>query len=431
MKKVFMAVFLLTTGLLTAQKYVLDSIAPLYGHLIKREANYLKFADESPYFNYFFSQMDSVFEGKNRKIHIFHIGGSHIQADVYSNKVRTYLQNTNEVSTAQRGFIFPYQLAKTNNPSNYRITANRDLWTGYRSSVTKDSIAWGLSGVTAAFRQIADTVYIKANHKTDIKNPYHFDKLRIFYNTWQDDYHINIMDSSLVVSDSINYETFYREFHFNTALESIAVTLHKKDTINDKAEFLLMGIELMNSTPGIEYTSIGVNGGSFAFYNRSAFFEKQLQLYRPDMFIISIGTNDGYMPKSEFKEDVFEAYYESFIQMILRINPQCAILLTVPNDVYYKKKYANSNTRRQQEVIYRLAQKYQMAVWDFYEIMDGLGSSNQWYRNKLMLSDRIHFTNLGYQIKGDLLLEALIDGWAKSVGRDKELLLQHYKGLNE
>ena len=59
-----------------------------------------------------------------------------------------------------------------------------------------------------------------------------------------------------------------------------------------------------------------------------------------------------------------------------------------------------------QEIIYNLAEKYNMGVWDFYEIMGGFNSSMKWYKNKLMPSDRIHFKVIGYRIKADLLLKA-------------------------
>jgi len=413
-----------------AQRYILDSILPIHGRVIHQEENQLKFASESPYFNLFFKRLDSVFEGKKDKIHIFHIGGSHIQADIYSNKLRTYLQNTNDVSMAQRGFIFPFHLARTNNPSNYKISGTREKWKGYRCSVT-DSVAWGLSGVSAAFREKTDTIYIEANHKNQTKNLYKFDKFRLFYNTWKYDYEITFLDSTLVVSDTINSNAFYKEYRFKTEVDSIAIALQLKDSTLVNPEFLFMGAELMNSNPGIEYTSIGVNGASFAFYNRSAYFEKQLQLYKPDLFIISIGTNDAYMPKSQFNSDKFRDYYESFIQMIQRVNPNCAILLTVPNDSYYKRKIPNPNTATQQKIIYEIAQKYQMAVWDFYKIMGGFGSSNKLYQRKLMPRDRVHFSYLGYQIKADLLLNALIDAWSTATNRDKEQLLDHYKNIHE
>jgi lysophospholipase L1-like esterase len=411
-----------------AQRYVLDSILPYHGKLINLDANQLSFASESPFFNSFFKRMDSVYEGKKDKLHIFHIGGSHIQADIYSNKFRTYLQNTNDVSMAQRGFVFPFHLAKTNNPTNYQISGTKSKWQGFRSSL-KDSVAWGLSGITAAFREKTDTIYIKANHKNYTKKPYNFNKLRLFYNTWKNDYDITFLDSTLVISETNNNDAFYKEYQLNAAVDSVAFRLQLKDTANIAPEFLFMGAELMNDNPGVEYTSIGVNGASFAFYNRSAFFEKQLQLYKPDLFIISIGTNDAYMSKSNFDAEKFKNYYEAFIQMIQRVNPQCAILLTVPNDSYYKRKVPNPNTATQQKIINELAVKYQMAVWDFYKIMGGFGSSNNWYQKKLMPRDRVHFTYLGYQIKADLLLNAFVDAWSTATNRDKETLLNHYKNL--
>lgn len=415
----------------SAQRYVLDSLKTQLEPLVDYEANTFKMASESPAFDAFFAKLDSIYSGKKEKLHIFHIGGSHIQADIYSNKIRTYLQNTNEVSQAQRGFIFPYHLAHTNNPSNYRITATKNLWQGYRSSITKDSIAWGLAGITAAFRMNEDTIHIKSNYKNYTKKPYQFNKLRVFYNTWQNEYDMTILNRDVEVTDTLNLDKMYREFRFNTSLDSVDIHLQLNDTTLVNPEFAMMGIEFMNDEPGIEYTSIGVNGASFEYYKRAAYLEKQLAIYKPDLFIISIGTNDAYMPKSKFDEEKFRMNYDAFIQMILQVNPDCAILLTVPNDDYYKRKYQNPNTAVQQSIIMELARKYHMAVWDFYEIMGGLGSSNAWYKNKLMPRDRIHFTFLGYSIKADLFMDALIDAWSNSTQRDKTELLNHYHTLNE
>ncbi|MCK0125677.1 GDSL-type esterase/lipase family protein [Gelidibacter sp. F2691] len=431
MKHTLVALFLICTTTLFGQKFVLDSLTPKFGHLINFEANTFKMAESSPTFQQFFAKMDSIYTGKKQKLHIFHIGGSHIQADIYSNKIRTYLQNTNTVSQGQRGFVFPYHLAHTNNPTNYQIKATKSKWQGYRSSIRKDSIAWGLAGITAAFRAQSDTIYVTSNYRNYTKQPYEFNKLRVFYNTWKSDYNLTVLNPDLVVSDTLNLDKMYREFRFNKLIDEVAFCLELKDSTQTDAEFALMGMEFMNDDEGIEYTSIGVNGGSFAYFNRAAYFEKQLQLYTPDLFIISLGTNDAYMPKSEFDAEQFRAYYEAFILMIQRANPNCAILLTVPNDDYYQRKIPNPNTATQQNVIMELTKKYNMAVWDLYDIMGGLGSSNKWYQNKLMPKDRIHFTQLGYSLKADLFMEAFISAWAQSTHRNKAELLKHYKTLNE
>ncbi|MBJ7879958.1 GDSL-type esterase/lipase family protein [Gelidibacter salicanalis] len=431
MKYTVVALFIACTTTFFGQHYVLDSLTPKFGHLINFEENTFKMAENAPTFHQFFAKMDSIYTGKKQKLHIFHIGGSHIQADIYSNKIRTYLQNTNTVSQGQRGFVFPYHLAHTNNPTNYQIKATKSKWQGYRSSVRKDSIAWGLSGITAAFREQSDTIYVKSNYRNYTNQPYEFNKLRVFYNTWKSDYNLTVLNPDLVISDTLNLDNMYREFRFNKLIDEVTFCLQLKDSTITDPEFALMGMEFMNDDDGIEYTSIGVNGGSFAYFNRAAYFEKQLQLYTPDLFIISIGTNDGYMPKSEFDAEQFRNYYEAFIRMIQRVNPDCAILLTVPNDDYYKRKIPNPNTATQQKVIMELTKKYHMAVWDLYAIMGGLGSSNKWYQHKLMPRDRIHFTSLGYSIKADLFMDAFIDAWVQSTHRNKEELLKHYKTLNE
>ncbi|CDF80127.1 GDSL-like lipase/acylhydrolase family protein [Formosa agariphila KMM 3901] len=431
MKLKFLILILIISTQTRAQHYVLDSITPKYGHLINFEANTFQNAIESPYFQNFFTKLDSVYQGKKKKVHIFHIGGSHIQADIYSNKIRTYLQNYNDVALAQRGFVFPYHLAHTNNPLNYRIEADKSKWQGYRCSVKKDSVAWGLSGVSAAFRGVEEKIYVKSNYRNYTKKPYTFNKLRVFYNTWMEDYDLKISDSTLVESDTINYTGMYKEYRFTKTLDSVALHLKVKDTTCVSPEFLMMGMEFMNDDSGVEYTSIGVNGASFAWYKRSVYFENQLQLYKPDMFIISVGTNDAYVPEADFDAEEFRAYYEDFIKMIQRANPDCAILLTVPNDDYYQKRIPNPNTVVQQQIILELTQKYNMAVWDLFSIMGGLGSSNNWYKAKLMPRDRIHFTQLGYSIKADLFLKAMVDAWAKSTNQDRRELLMHFKNLDE
>ncbi|MBU2951696.1 hypothetical protein KO493_13405 [Tamlana agarivorans] len=423
---------LLFTTSFYAQHYVLDSIKPTLGHLINFEANTLKYADKSPTFQRLFTKLDRIYSGEKLNLHIMHIGGSHIQADFYTNKLRTYFQNMAPDATGQRGFVFPYHLAHTNNPLNYRVTSNtKDKWKGYRCALTRDSIAWGLSGITAAFQDVSDTLSIKANYKNYNKVRYNFNKLRVFYNTWKDDYALNILDSTLVQSDTINYNKMYREFRFNRTIDSLEIGLQLKDTTAVNPEFAMMGLEFSNNNPGIEYTSIGVNGASFKRFDRSVYFERQFDLYNPDLFIISIGTNDAYVPEADFNAEDFRYYYKSFINMIQRKNPNCAILLTVPNDSYYRRRKPNPNTITQQQIILEIAQEYNMAVWDFFEIMGGLGASQKWYKHELMPKDRVHFTLFGYSVKGDLMLNAFVNAWAASTGRDAFELLNYFKHLDE
>ncbi|MFD0962971.1 GDSL-type esterase/lipase family protein [Pseudofulvibacter geojedonensis] len=389
----------------SSQNYILDSIQSIYP-FIEYQKNQIKFSQDSPAFKALFKKLNAIKNQEKEDLHVFHIGGSHIQADFYSNKLRHYLQHFVPEAKGQRGFVFPYKLAKTNNPLNYRITSE-DNWVGYRCS-RPDTTSWGMAGVTAKFTDSIAHINVKANFRNYSKNTYNFNKLRVFYNTWNEGYLVKLVNDSLVSSTSINHSRNYIEFKLNKTIDETDICIERLN-FDSNSEFLLMGVELMNDNTGVEYTSIGVNGASFAYYNRCNYFEDQLLTYQPDLFIISVGTNDTYT--TDFDAEAYKNHYEGFIQLIQRANPNCAILLTVPNDSYYKRKYANPNTQIAAEVIYKLADKYKMGVWDFYEIMGGLGSSQKWYKNKLMPRDRIHFTRLGYSIKADLLLKALVEAW--------------------
>ncbi|MHA7058332.1 GDSL-type esterase/lipase family protein [Aquimarina sp. M1] len=403
-----------------AQDYVLDTIQNKYP-FVNWKANQIKFVENAPSFAKLFRKLDTIAKGKEQDVHIFHIGGSHIQADIYSNRLRTYLQHMSPTSKGQRGFIYPYKIASTNNPSNYDVEYDGN-WTGYRCSIKKDSVAWGLAGVTAVFRDSVANIKIKANYRGYDTQQYDFNRIRVFYDNWSDDYEINFKESGLIADTKINKEAHFIEFVLTKTLEELEFCVQKISD-QENTEFLMMGIELMNDKRGVEYTTIGVNGASFNYYNRCEFFKDQLLLYKPDLFIVSVGTNDGYHP--DFKPEEYKKYYENLILTVQKANPNCAVLLTVPNDSYYKRKYPNPRTRIMQKIIYELAKKYKMAVWDFYEIMGGFNSSRDWYEHKLMPSDRIHFTQLGYRIKADLLLQALTDSW------EKELQLEPNSVLNQ
>ncbi len=389
-----------------AQTYVLDTIQDKYP-FVNWKANAIKMASTSPAFKKLYCKLDTIAKGGQEDVHIFHIGGSHIQADIYSNRLRSYLQTMSPTSKGQRGFIYPFSIAKTNNPGNYRVEFD-GKWSGYRCSVKKDSVAWGLAGVTAVFKDTMANVKIKVNGNNYHEKMYDFNRIRVFYDNWSTEYEIAFKQDSLVTEITENKKAHFIEFAFNKTVEEIEFCIRKIEDI-ENPEFLMMGIELMNDNKGVQYTSIGVNGGSFSYYDRCRYFEDQLLLYKPDLFIVSVGTNDAYHP--DFNPQRYKTYYTDLIKLVQKANPDCAVLLTVPNDSYYKKQFPNPRTQIARKIIYEVAEEQKMAVWDFYEIMGGFNSSQSWYTNKLMPRDRIHFTVMGYRIKADLLLQALTNSW--------------------
>jgi lysophospholipase L1-like esterase len=198
----------------------------------------------------------------------------------------------------------------------------------------------------------------------------------------------------------------YTEIQFTDAIDTLDIQFIRNT--KEKYRLDLYGFELMNAQPGISYNSIGINGAGLYTYLDNEFFLRDLKQTPPDFFAFSVGTNDGFVPYSSFKPEVYKKNLEAMVKIVLEANPKCAILLTVPNDCYYKRRYPNKNTDRQRAVIIELASKYKTAVWDFYGFMGGLGSSDIWRNAGLMRNDLVHFTKEGYHLKGELYIDAFL-----------------------
>ncbi|GJM32499.1 MAG: hypothetical protein DHS20C18_15000 [Saprospiraceae bacterium] len=92
----------------------------------------------------FFEKLRQLENGEIERLNIVHIGDSHVQADFWTGKMRQKFQA--RFGAAGRGLIFPYQLAGTNNPLDYRITSNTD-WIA-RNNAFKPGFPMGISGMS-------------------------------------------------------------------------------------------------------------------------------------------------------------------------------------------------------------------------------------------------------------------------------------------
>lgn len=358
----------------------------------------------SPTWKRFQQQVDSMTRFKDRKMNFYHLGGSHLQADIYTNDFRVFLQTNWSGLGGERGIVFPFDLAHTNNPSNYEFTSP-NKWTGYRSVNHRNvGIDYGVMG--AALTCSDSVIVLNFKHdKTVVKPP--FSCLRIYHNKGVIPYELNFGNDEILVERVENNPQYgYTDIFFVDQIYRMDVQFSR--TTTEPFQLQLFGFQFMNENPGISYTSIGINGAGLYTYLDNINFEEQLTLYPPSFFAFSVGTNDANVPYEKFNPQVYKNNLEKMILKILRANPTCAILLTVPNDSYYKKKYLNKNIARQREVIIELAEHYQLAVWDFYGIMGELGSSQTWKQNGLMQPDLVHFSSVGYHLKGDLLIDAFL-----------------------
>jgi lysophospholipase L1-like esterase len=171
------------------------------------------------------------------------------------------------------------------------------------------------------------------------------------------------------------------------------------------------GVLLQNKKPGVLYHSVGINGAKYDDYLNSPLFFSQLKVLKPDLVIISLGTNEG--SNAKVTEDEMITSVISMLQRIRSASPGTCILIATPTDDYYRKKYKNPYLQRVQRALVKSAGKENVACWDLYTITGGFGSNIHWRKAKMLQRDGVHFNKQGYAVQGTLLYKALIDSYLK------------------
>lgn len=162
---------------------------------------------------------------------------------------------------------------------------------------------------------------------------------------------------------------------------------------------------------GIDYYVYGNSGKTFSFFNESSQFSEYLNDTKPDLAIITLGTNDAFAPKFD-SASVYESI-DKTIALVKSVNNSCSIILTTPAESYIKKSIVNKNIPVVRNIIKIVSKKHNVACWDFYGIM-GLDDRMQtWLDNELAFNDKIHFTKPGYQLIADMLYVAIMKGYEK------------------
>ncbi|MGB0881934.1 MAG: GDSL-type esterase/lipase family protein [Vicingaceae bacterium] len=372
----------------------------------------IKYYNDNSNYDTFFGKLDDlVFDGKG-KVRVMQIGGSHIQADIWSDQLRRNFQNLVPSLNGGRGFLFPYRLAHTNNPYYYKCTSTGE-WKGFRNSLLKQDTTWGVSGITAS--TVDSSATLKFYFRGDDTPYYDFNSIKIFHNVTDSNHCIELI-SDTCVSIVVNEEIGYTEFILDHFVDSFEFNIYRTDTI--VTPFNLYGISLDNDDPGVIYTSVGVNGASTKSYLRCDLFTQHLKAVQPDLVIFCIGINDAYDPN--FCDDCYEDNYDQIISWIKQVNPNCEFLFVTNNDSYYKRRYPNKRVFGARDAMIRLANKHNSGMWDMFEVMGGLGSCTNWIKKGYAKKDKIHLTKNGYVLMGDLMFSAIMKEYNK-----------HLQSLNE
>lgn len=359
---------------------------------------------------HFFDKFSTILNRHQGRINILHIGGSHVQADVFSNRVRLDLDSINEGMKGSRGVIFPFSVAKTNNPSNYTVKS-KGVWSVCRNATNVKTTRLGMTGISVTTSDENAQISVYLNPKDTAKRRWTFNSLHVL--GYAENGNVQPL---LKITDTVFLEGIYdmrtSSYLFTMPYESDSFTIVFKQ-LDSLAHhpFTLTGFIPSNDEDGVIYHSIGVNGAAVPSYLKCEDFERDLQLIKPDLVVFGIGINDA--AGANFSDTVFINNYSKLIDRIRKVSPDVAFIFITNNDSYKKvrkgKYKVNQNGLVARSAFYELARKYKGGVWDMFEIMGGLESMSKWEEAGLARRDKIHFTEKGYILIGDLFYESFLN----------------------
>lgn len=375
---------------------VADSLAGIPFPFLHREANRIIYNGAD------WSELREKFRNSGSEpFSILHIGDSHIQPDIATGVVRRKMQA--EFGDAGRGLVIPYKLASTNEPRDYRMTLDCN-GQGTRLLKTPWTLPMAMTGISVS--PYSRNYKLKIEDLRENGEPFRF--IRLYFTG---DIEIETVETS---TGWINYtldvdeEDGYYDVFIPHAQKEITLG------VRSSRGAVFHGALLGSEKPGIFYHTIGNNGATFEIYNRLNGFGNGVATLYPDLVILSMGTNEAY---NRLSPEEFKSHVSTLIDDITNQNPDVRILLTTPKECQRRVKGRRRNSkgaytrveecRTIRDAIMEFAAQRKIALYDWFEIAGGEGASDNWVRDGLLSNDRVHNTNQGYELSGDIFFDAL------------------------
>lgn len=334
-----------------------------------------------------------------KRLTILQLGDSHIQGDIASCATRSYLVEQFDLTLPARGFAFPYGVARTNEPLDFRSTgSNRKGWSPTLSTKIRTPQPLGLSSSAIEAKNVNSTLHLRflpERGYTALPNI-----VSILYAP-SENAPLPLLNGTKPAM--IDTTRGVATFQFSEPPSNLALTLKRNSTTD--SPFRLLGFVFDNEASPLMYHAAGLNGADVNAFLRNTALPLELEILDPKVIIVSLGTNDAY--NRNFDPLQFASNLRTLVQQLRSSCPEAFIILTTPNDHLLRNKEVNPRVDAASEVIRNVAMEQEVGLWDFNRIMGGSGSIHSWNNYGLTAKDCLHLSPQGYRLQGKLLGVAL------------------------
>jgi LysM repeat protein len=362
---------------------------------VKNKLNFIQFQDAT-----LFQQMvTGLTSAKTNGYSVVHFGDSHIQAEGPTSVARKNLQAL--YGDAGRGMMFAYSAANSYSSILYG-TSHTGNWTYAKSFQSAPKLPLGVSGMTVR------TDEKNASLIFNLKQPNSsYQKLRVFIKKDTSSFDFKIVTAedqiSIKIKDHVSSNLPYIDIPITGNQSKMTIQLVQNSPNQNFFEFYGMSLET-SQNKGLIYHSVGVGASQYGSLLLEELLDEQLPTLNPNLILLDFGTNN-YLYDNQVKPEL-GPQIEKIINNLRSIAPKATILLTSTQDLYYKSKHVTSG------IIFRnlidsLAKKNHCLFWDWYAVSGGKKSLVKWRDAGYAQTDLVHLTTKGYELKGQLLFEAI------------------------
>lgn len=337
---------------------------------------------------------------------ILHYGDSPTTADLITADVRDLFQK--EFGDAGHGFV---------------LLAKPWAWYGHRG-VTVRGTGWKIEPANTA--EIRDGQYglgavsfrggSGSSSRIELKDPAHT-AVEVAYLSQPGGgafrVSANGQELGVVETDSPDATSSFRKFSVPEGFKEVTIQ-------GITGPIRLFGVRFEKDQPGVEYSSLGVNGAAITIVARNLGEEHwadQLRHVNPHLVVINYGTNESIYAK--YVDTAFENELVRAVKRIRKAVPDAAILIMSPMDRGQRMASGEIETvppmNRLVALEQRVAAEQDCAFFNTFEAMGGPGTMGRWYTSepRLVGADLIHPMPSGAKIVGNLLYKSIQDGYRR------------------
>ncbi|MFM7813382.1 MAG: LysM peptidoglycan-binding domain-containing protein [Flavobacteriales bacterium] len=386
-----------------------------YTSFIRHDINFVEYQNPKVVSALF----DKLSQSDQRALTVLHIGDSHLQADIGAGYTRNALQEI--FGFGGRGCIFPYSAAGTHSAQDYS-TYHTGKWQSANDLANPPKLVLGVSGVTIRTQDSTATLTLKFNAERS-KIQSHFTVLDVFCATGDSCYVLEYaLDDGgwyrLQEADCVS-PIQYRCSLKNAPTAQLRFRCVKSDSLQRCA--VIYGISLTSANnQGIVYHSVGINGARINAVPKMTLLNTQLQSIQPDLILFDLCANDmafGAFDSSAVRRDLDEA-----LGIIRSACPHACIIITGLQDIYIKGRNVD-NAAHYSHFLRQYAFDHDLALYDYFRVAGGRYSMKKWNKQGLCAKDMCHLSRQGYELKGQLVTNALIETYLHYLSFPSEPLI--------